>query len=146
QYLFFKQWRNLKNYANENGIRIIGDIPIYVAEDSADIWSNPKYFNVDKDMKPITVAGCPPDAFSETGQLWGNPIYNWSALEDDEYSWWIDRVRESFKLYDVVRIDHFRGFESYWEVPYGDKTAENGEWTKGPGIKLFKVIKEKLGD
>ena len=146
QYLFFKQWRNLKDYANKNGIRIIGDIPIYVAEDSADIWSNPKYFNVDKDMKPITVAGCPPDAFSETGQLWGNPIYNWSALEDDEYSWWIDRVRESFKLYDVVRIDHFRGFESYWEVPYGDKTAENGKWTKGPGIKLFKVIKEKLGD
>jgi 4-alpha-glucanotransferase len=146
QYLFFKQWQALKDYANENGIRIIGDIPIYVAEDSADIWSNPKYFNVDKDMKPITVSGCPPDTFSSTGQLWGNPIYDWEALEKEEYNWWIDRVRESFKLYDVVRIDHFRGFEAYWEVPYGDETAENGKWTKGPGIKLFKAMKEKLGD
>ena len=146
QYIFFKQWNNLKKYANENKINIIGDIPIYVAEDSADIWSNPKYFNLDKDMKPITVAGCPPDTFSCTGQLWGNPIYNWKALEEDGYDWWIKRVRESFKIYDVVRIDHFRGFEAYWEIPYGDKTAENGQWTKGPGTKLFKAIKDKLGD
>ncbi len=146
QYIFFKQWNNLKKYANENEIKIIGDIPIYVAEDSADIWSNHKYFKVDENMKPISVAGCPPDTFAVTGQLWGNPIYNWEELEKDGYQWWIDRVKESFKIYDVVRIDHFRGFESYWEVPYGDKTAENGKWTKGPGTKLFKAIKDKLGD
>ncbi|WP_291648830.1 4-alpha-glucanotransferase [Clostridium sp.] len=146
QYMFFKQWYSLKKYANSNGIKIIGDIPIYVSEDSADIWSNPEYFNVDENMLPITVAGCPPDTFSETGQLWGNPIYNWNNLDKDGYSWWIDRVRESFKLYDVVRIDHFRGFEAYWEIPYGNKTAEFGQWTKGPGIKLFNAIKSKLGD
>lgn len=146
QYMFFKQWYSLKKYANDNGIEIIGDIPIYVAEDSADIWSNPEYFNVDENMMPITVAGCPPDTFSATGQLWGNPIYNWVNLDKDGYSWWIDRVRESFKLYDVVRIDHFRGFEAYWEIPYGNKTAEFGQWTKGPGIKLFDAIKDKLGD
>ncbi|WP_099346004.1 4-alpha-glucanotransferase [Clostridium tertium] len=146
QYMFFKQWYSLKKYANDNGIEIIGDIPIYVAEDSADIWSNPEYFNVDENMVPITVAGCPPDTFSATGQLWGNPIYNWDNLDKDGYSWWIDRVRESFKLYDVVRIDHFRGFEAYWEIPYGNKTAEFGQWTKGPGIKLFNAIKDKLGD
>ena len=146
QYMFFKQWHNLKEYANENNIKIIGDIPIYVAEDSADVWSKPKYFNLDENMKPITVAGCPPDSFSETGQLWGNPIYNWEALEKEEYSWWIDRIRESFKLYDVVRIDHFRGFEAYWEVPYKDTTAKYGKWTKGPGYKLFNIIKEKLGN
>lgn len=146
QYIFFKQWHSLKKYANDNGIEIIGDIPIYVAEDSADIWSNPEYFNVDENMVPITVAGCPPDTFSATGQLWGNPIYNWDNLDKDGYSWWIDRVRESFKLYDVVRIDHFRGFEAYWEIPYGNNTAEFGQWTKGPGIKLFNTIKDKLGD
>lgn len=146
QYMFFKQWYSLKKYANDNGIEIIGDIPIYVAEDSADIWSNPEYFNVDENMVPITVAGCPPDTFSATGQLWGNPIYNWDNLDKDGYSWWIDRVRESFKLYDVVRIDHFRGFEAYWEIPYGNETAEFGQWTKGPGIKLFNAIKDKLGD
>ncbi len=146
QYMFFKQWYSLKKYANENGIKIIGDIPIYVAEDSADIWSNPKYFKVDENMIPITVAGCPPDTFSATGQLWGNPIYNWDNLDRDGYGWWIDRVRESFKLYDVVRIDHFRGFEAYWEIPYGNKTAEFGQWTKGPGIKLFNAIKDNLGD
>ncbi|GAA0084275.1 4-alpha-glucanotransferase [Clostridium sp. CTA-7] len=146
QYMFFKQWYSLKKYANENGIKIIGDIPIYVSEDSADIWSNPKYFKVDENMIPITVAGCPPDTFSATGQLWGNPIYNWDNLDRDGYGWWIDRVRESFKLYDVVRIDHFRGFEAYWEIPYGNKTAEFGQWTKGPGIKLFNAIKDNLGD
>ena len=135
QFIFFKQWNNLKQYANSKGIEIIGDIPIYVAEDSADMWSNPKLFKVNEDNTLKVVAGCPPDAFAVTGQLWGNPIYDWDKMEEDGYSWWILRIRESFKLYDMVRIDHFRGFESYWQVPYGDKTAENGEWVKGPGIK-----------
>ena len=146
QFTFFKQWNNLKQYANSKGIEIIGDIPIYVAEDSADMWSNPKLFKVNEDNTLKVVAGCPPDAFSETGQLWGNPIYDWDKMQEDGYSWWILRIRESFKLYDMVRIDHFRGFESYWQIPYGDKTAENGEWVKGPGIKLFNAIKEALGD
>lgn len=146
QYLFFKQWNRLKKYANDNGIKIIGDIPIYVAEDSADVWSNPKYFNLDENLVPKTVAGVPPDAFTEDGQLWGNPIYNWDNLEKDGYSWWIDRMRESFKLYDVVRIDHFRGFESYYEVPYGNKTAKIGKWKKGPDVKLFNAIKDALGE
>lgn len=147
QFLFFRQWNELKSYANEKGINIIGDIPIYVAEDSADVWSNPEAYLIYEDtLKPISVAGCPPDAFSETGQLWGNPIYDWSYMDDTGYSWWIDRVRESFKLYDILRIDHFRGFEAYWQIPYGDETAVNGEWVKGPGIKLFNAIKEELGE
>lgn len=147
QYLFFKQWNDLKSYVNSKGIKIIGDIPIYVAEDSSDVWSNPGAYLIDKDtLKPISVAGCPPDAFSATGQLWGNPIYDWSYMDNENYSWWINRVRESLKLYDVIRIDHFRGFESYWKIPYGDETAINGEWVKGPGMKLFKAIKEALGD
>ena len=146
QYHFFKQWNNLKKYANSFGIKIIGDMPIYVAEDSADVWANPKAFLLDENNIPIKVAGCPPDAFSETGQLWGNPIYNWSYMDDTGYAWWINRVRESFKLYDVLRIDHFRGFEAYWQIPYGDKTAVNGEWVKGPGIKLFNAIKEEVGE
>ena len=146
QYKFFEQWGKLKAYANKNEISIIGDIPIYVAEDGSDVWSNTQMFKIDEYMKPIVVSGCPPDSFSKTGQLWGNPIYNWEKLEDDNYSWWILRIKESFKLYDVVRIDHFRGFESYWEVPYGDKTAENGKWVKGPGMKLINTIKNELGD
>lgn len=146
QFIFFKQWNDLKEYANCNGVEIIGDIPIYVAEDSADMWSNPKMFKVDEDNTPKFVAGCPPDAFAATGQLWGNPIYDWDAMDKDGYKWWILRIRESFKLYDMVRIDHFRGFESYWQIPYGDETAANGEWVKGPGIKLFNAIKEVLGD
>ena len=121
-------------------------MPIYVAEDSADVWANPKSFLLDENNIPKKVAGCPPDAFSETGQLWGNPIYDWSYMDDTGYSWWIDRVRESFKLYDILRIDHFRGFEAYWQIPYGDETAVNGEWVKGPGIKLFNAIKEELGE
>ncbi|MDZ7543816.1 4-alpha-glucanotransferase, partial [Clostridium perfringens] len=131
----------LKKYANDNSVKIIGDMPIYVAEDGSDIWSNPKLFKIDENMTPVSVAGCPPDAFSVTGQLWGNPIYDWDAMEKDGYNWWILRVRESFKLFDVVRIDHFRGFESYWEIPYGDPTAEFGKWVKGPGNKLFDAIK-----
>lgn len=147
QYEFFKQWNKLKRYVNAQGIKIIGDIPIYVAEDSADVWSNPEGYLIDEvTFKPIGVAGCPPDAFSETGQLWGNPIYNWVNMEKDGFEWWIKRVEESFKIYDVVRIDHFRGLESYWQVPFGDKTAENGEWIKGPSMKLFDAIKESLGE
>ena len=147
QYLFFKQWKDLKRYVNSKGIQIIGDIPIYVAEDSSDVWSNPKDYLIDKDtLRPISVAGCPPDAFSDTGQLWGNPIYDWEYMHDQNYSWWIKRVSESLKLYDVVRIDHFRGFESFWKIPYGEETAVNGEWVKGPGIKLFEAIKKSLGE
>lgn len=146
QYKFFQQWTNLKKYANLNGVKIIGDIPIYVAADSADVWSNPRYFKLDSNMNPTVVAGCPPDAFSESGQLWGNPIYDWDEMENDEYYWWVSRVRESFKIYDVVRIDHFRGFESYWEIPYGEKTAINGRWKKGPALKLFNKIKLELGE
>ena len=147
QFLFFKQWNELKEYANKKGISIIGDIPIYVAEDSADVWSNPDaYLIYTETLEPIVVAGCPPDAFSKTGQLWGNPIYDWSYMEKRQYKWWIKRVEESLKLYDVVRIDHFRGFESFWEVPYGDETAINGRWTRGPGMKLFDAIKKELGE
>lgn len=146
QYEFFKQWRELKDYVNALGIQIIGDIPIYVAGDSADAWANPKLFQLDENSNPIVVAGCPPDAFSETGQLWGNPIYDWDALEKNEYKWWIDRIRASLILYDVIRIDHFRGFEAYWAIPGEEKTAVNGKWVKGPGIKLFDAIKKSLGD
>ena len=146
QYEFFTQWNKLKAYANEKNIKIIGDIPIYIAQDSSDVWSNPKIFLLNKEtLEPIKVSGCPPDAFSETGQLWGNPIYDWDYLEKTNYEWWIDRIKASLKLYDVLRIDHFRGFEAFWSVPYGEETAKNGEWVKGPGIKLFDAIKDKLG-
>ncbi|KKK33352.1 4-alpha-glucanotransferase [Salinicoccus sediminis] len=146
QYLFFGQWGKLKEYANERGIRIMGDIPIYVAEDGADIWSQPELYKLDWDLKPTVVAGVPPDMMSDTGQLWGNPIYDWDAMARDGYRWWIRRIEESFKLYDTVRIDHFRGFESYWEIPAGDPTAENGNWVKGPGMDLFSAVKEALGE
>ena len=146
QYYFDRHWHRLKTYANDKGIEIIGDLPIYVSEDSADVWKNPELFRLDENLKPITVAGCPPDAFSSTGQLWGNPIYDWERMKDIGYQWWIKRIAHSFKLYDVLRIDHFRGFEAYWEVPYGEDTATFGEWTKGPGIELFEAIKEELGD
>lgn len=146
QYHFFKQWKELKEYTNKLDISIIGDIPIYVSEDSADAWAASQMFMLDENKMPIKVAGCPPDAFSETGQLWGNPIYDWDYVDKDGYSWWIHRIRENLKLYDVIRIDHFRGFESYWAIPYGDLTAENGEWVKGPGNKLFKAIKNALGE
>lgn len=146
QYEFYKQWNELKAYVNKLGIQIIGDIPIYVASDSSDAWANSTLFKLDENKNPIVVAGCPPDAFSETGQLWGNPIYDWDYLEQTKYRWWIKRIEESLKLFDVIRIDHFRGFEAYWEVPYGDETAVNGKWVKGPGIKLFRAIKEALGE
>lgn len=147
QYLFDKQWKNLKEYANNAGIKIIGDIPIYVSADSVETWSNPENFKIDKEtLEPKVVAGCPPDAFSETGQLWGNIIYDWDYMKSTDYEWWINRISHSLKLYDVIRIDHFRGFESFWEIPYGEETAVNGKWVKGPANDLFDKIKERLGD
>ena len=146
QYLFSNQWNKLKSYANKEGISIIGDIPIYVAFDSADTWSNPELFQLDNEGNPVAVAGCPPDAFSETGQLWGNPLYSWDYHKDTNYEWWIKRIEYSFKLYDVVRIDHFRAFDEYYSIPYGEETAVNGAWKQGPGIELFECIKENLGN
>lgn len=146
QYFFFKQWRALKNYANLNGIKIIGDLPIYVSLDSADVWSCPEQFDLNEDLVPNFVAGCPPDAFSSTGQLWGNPVYNWEYIKNDGYRWWISRLKKCLEMYDAVRIDHFRGFESFYCIPYGDKTAENGFWRKGPDMSLFDAAKNVLGD
>lgn len=146
QYMFYKQWNVIHAYAKENEIKIIGDLPIYVSYDSADAWANPKLFQFTKEGFPKAVAGCPPDAFSETGQLWGNPLYNWRHHKKTDYEWWIKRIEHSMKQVDVLRIDHFRGFDEYYAIPYGDKTAENGKWMKGPGIELFEAIKEKLGD
>ncbi len=147
QYEFFEEWSKLKEYVNELGIEIIGDIPIYVSEDSADVWSNPDAFLIDKEtLKPKKVAGCPPDIFSATGQLWGNPIYDWQYMHETEYKWWIDRVRESLKIYDWLRIDHFKGFESYYSIPYGEPTAKNGKWVKGPGMEIFDAIRKSLGE
>ena len=145
QYLFFKQWWELKAYVNEKGIEIIGDVPIYVAGDSADVWANPEEFYLDEDLNPIDVAGCPPDAFSATGQLWGNPLYRWDYHRNTGYQWWISRMSYCFRLYDVVRIDHFRGFDEYFSIPYGDKDARGGHWEKGPGIDLFRKIEQALG-
>ncbi|MCI8327721.1 MAG: 4-alpha-glucanotransferase [Lachnospiraceae bacterium] len=146
QYLFFKQWRELKSYANEKGIQIIGDVPIYVAGDSVDVWANPSQFYLDENLEPIDVAGCPPDAFSEDGQLWGNPLFRWDVMKKDGYHWWTLRMKKMAKLYDVVRIDHFRGFDSYYAIPGEDTTARAGEWRDGPGMELFDVLKEKLGE
>lgn len=146
QYYFQKQWLKLKEYANSKDIKIIGDLPIYVSEDSSDVWAHPEYFKLDEDFVPITVAGVPPDYFTATGQLWGNPIYDWDVLDERGYDFWIKRVEHSFNIYDTLRIDHFRGFEAYWEVPYGSENAVNGRWVKGPGLKLFTAIKEALGD
>lgn len=146
QYEFYKQWQELKEYVNGIGIKIIGDLPIYIAADSSDAWAYPEIFQLDEKRMPIVVAGCPPDAFTEDGQLWGNPIYDWDYLERTGYKWWIKRMEASLKLYDVIRIDHFRGFESYWAVPYGEDTARYGKWIKGPGIKLFNALKIALGN
>ncbi len=145
QFLFFKQWRSLKAYANKKGISIIGDVPIYVAGDSADVWANTDQFYLDEQKNPIEVAGGPPDAFSEDGQLWGNPLFRWDVMKQDGYRFWTDRIRAMSKLYDVVRIDHFRGFDSYYAIPALDTTARNGTWKKGPGMELFKTLEEKLG-
>ena len=148
QYLFFEQWSALKKYAKENGIQIMGDLPIYVAFDSADVWSNPEQFELDDDLMPKEVAGCPPDAFSKDGQLWGNPLYDWDYMKNDTpaYSFWINRVSFNLKLYDVLRIDHFRGFESYYAIPAGDDNARFGRWRKGPDVELFDALKNALGE
>lgn len=146
QFKFFEQWNKLKKYANEKGISIIGDIPIYVALDSAEVWVYPDLFELDNDLIPTAVAGCPPDAFSPTGQLWGNPLYRWQRHKEFGYNWWIDRIKAATELYDIVRIDHFRGFEGYYSIPYGDETAEHGQWLKGPGMELFGAVKNALGD
>ena len=146
QFVFMKQWKKLKNYANINGIEIIGDIPIYVAFDSADAWANPELFQFDSENLPTAVAGCPPDGFSADGQLWGNPLYRWDYHRETGFDWWIRRIAYCRELYDVVRIDHFRGFDEYYSIPYGDTTARNGHWEKGPGIALFEAAKNRLGE
>jgi 4-alpha-glucanotransferase len=145
QFLFFYQWISLKNYANNLGIKIIGDIPIFISFDSSDAWSNPELFYFDQELKPTVVAGVPPDYFSSTGQLWGNPLYRWEVHRKDGYSWWIKRIKATLKLYDYVRLDHFRGFVNYWEVPAGSETAETGKWVAGPGAHFFEVIEKELG-
>lgn len=146
QYLFQNQWLRLKTYANEKGIRIIGDIPIYVAFDGADSWAHPELFQFDEERRPVAVAGCPPDAFSDTGQLWGNPLYRWDYHQKTGFAWWLKRMEYSFKLYDVVRVDHFRGFDEYYAIPAGDTTAEHGHWEKGPGYALFEAMKSRFGE
>lgn len=144
QYEFDKQWTKLRKYANEKNVKIIGDLPFYVSMDSADAWSCPEVFQMDKDLVPTVVAGCPPDAFSATGQLWGNPIYDWEGMQKNDYEWWVKRIRRNYEFYDVIRIDHFHGFCDYYAVPYGDETAQNGTLKEGPGMKLFDVLKKEV--
>ena len=148
QFQFHRQWSRLKRFANEHGVRIIGDLPIYIADDSADVWSDADQFLLDENLTPTVVAGCPPDAFSEDGQLWGMPIYDWEAMKQDPvpYAWWRRRMKRALALYDVVRIDHFRGFESYYCIPYGETSAKNGFWAKGPGMDLFRALQEEFGE
>ncbi|HTH14384.1 MAG TPA: 4-alpha-glucanotransferase, partial [Spirochaetia bacterium] len=145
QYWFFRQWTAVKAYANQKGVKIIGDIPIFVAPDSVDVWANRKFFRLDDHGQPLVVAGVPPDYFSATGQLWGNPLYDWDALRADGFAWWLDRIRATLKLVDIIRIDHFRGFEAYWEIPFGAPNAIQGKWVKAPGHELFHTIRDKLG-
>lgn len=145
QFLFFRQWSRLKAYANERDVKLIGDIPIFVAHDSADVWANPHLFKLDELGKPRFVAGVPPDYFSRTGQLWGNPIYDWEHMRADDFRWWVERMRALLEMVDIIRIDHFRGFAAYWEIPGGDETAERGRWVSAPGSELFKTIAKKLG-
>ena len=145
QYFFIKQWKSLKDYANSLGIKIIGDIPIYVSSDSSDVLDHPSLFQLKKNGEPSAVAGCPPDAFAENGQLWGNPLYAWEKHEKEGYKWWISRIRHCFSLYDIVRIDHFRGFDEYFSIPYGDENAKRGHWEAGPGMKLFRAVEQALG-
>lgn len=145
QYYFFKQWKELRAYANENGVSIIGDLPIYVALDSADVWANPQMFQLDENLEPTFVAGCPPDGFSATGQLWGNPLFRWDKMEEDNFSWWIKRITYACNTYNMLRLDHFRGFEAYYAIPYGDEDASGGHWEQGPGIKLFEALEQSAG-
>jgi 4-alpha-glucanotransferase len=146
QFVFFRQWERLRDYCHELGIRLMGDIPIYVAHDSADVWANPELFLLDENGEPSAVAGVPPDYFSATGQLWGNPLYNWETIARRGYGWWIDRFQAALGLVDMARLDHFRGFEAYWRVPAGDATAMNGEWVKGPGGELFEAVQSVMGE
>lgn len=146
QYLFYTQWDKLHAYAAAQGIKIIGDLPIYVTMDSMDVWMHPELFQLSKSLAPTAVAGCPPDGFSEDGQLWGNPLYAWEKHERTRFAWWKERVRAAARCFDVIRIDHFRGLESYWAVPYGDETARNGQWVKGPGMKLVRAIRRAVPD
>ena len=144
QYIFYKQWNELRTYAHNNGISIIGDVPIYVPYDSVEVWSSPEFFQLTENLDPVAVAGCPPDAFSADGQLWGNPLYRWDLIEKDGFKWWLNRLGAAGKLYDMVRLDHFRGFEAYWSIPYGDTTAKNGHWVKGPGMNFVNALKNGL--
>lgn len=146
QWLFYRQWLALKQYANERGVLVVGDIPIFVAMDSSDAWTNPGEFYLDDQFQPTVVAGVPPDYFSATGQLWGNPLYRWDKMKKNGYQWWLRRIRAALRLYDIVRVDHFRGFAGYWEVPAGEETAINGQWVKGPGADIFKVVRKELGE
>ncbi len=146
QFIFFMEWKELKEYANDAKVQIIGDIPIFVSMDSADVWANQKLFQLDTKGHPLAVAGVPPDYFSKTGQLWGNPLYDWEAHEKEGFAWWISRIKSQLKNLDILRIDHFRGFEAYWSIPYGEKTAINGKWIKSPGKELFTAIQKALGD
>lgn len=146
QFLFFDQWMRVKKYANEHGVQIIGDIPIFVGYDCADTWTNPNLFYFDKDLKPTVVAGVPPDFFSKTGQLWGNPLYDWKKHKTSGYAWWIERIQQTLQLVDVIRLDHFRGFAGYYEIPAGSKTAEHGKWVKGPGKDLFDALYKHFGE
>lgn len=145
QYLFYRQWTALKEYANGKGVSIIGDLPIYISEDSVDVWANPEQFQLDKELRPVEVAGCPPDGFSADGQLWGNPLYNWDAMRADGYRWWLRRFAHQCRIYDVVRVDHFRGFEAYYSIPYGAPDARVGRWQQGPGIEFFRAVEAALG-
>ena len=144
QFKFYEQWNKLKKYANDHEIQIIGDIPIYVSFDSADVWANSRLFQLDEEDQPLGVAGCPPDYFSPTGQLWGNPLYDWEYHKKTGYVWWTQRLKHSLQLYDIVRIDHFRGFDEYYSIPYGDRTAEFGHWEKGPGLEFFQILQSRL--
>lgn len=146
QYEFFNQWMSLKSYANSLGVKVVGDIPIFVDHNSSDVWSHPTFFEVDSDGNRKLVAGVPPDYFSATGQLWGNPLYKWKELEKDGFSWWVKRFQQMFHLFDAIRVDHFRGFDAYWEIKATEKTAINGRWVKGPGVKLFQTIHKELGE
>lgn len=145
QFEFSLEWNALKSYANKKGVGIIGDMPIYIAYDSVECWTRPELVKLDEEMNPIVVAGCPPDAFSATGQLWGNPVYDWNKIKSDGFSWWKERLKKCFSLFDVVRIDHFRGFDRYCEIPFGDPTAERGVWVDGPSTEMFAMLERELG-
>ena len=146
QFLFFRQWKSVRDIAYARGIKILGDIPIYVASDSVDVWANRRLFQLDDRGHPTVVAGVPPDYFSATGQRWGNPLFRWDVMHDEGYRWWIDRVRANMRFADVIRLDHFRGFSAYWEIPAHESTAIHGRWMPGPGIALFNAIRAALGD